>query len=101
MPNPNHDQQGKFSSGPGEGANRMTMTQAHAFRVRGNLRVKPGAVPPESPRRTFTSAARERAALNQDLDRRGSSGGGGQAAAEAGGDTRRALSLATKRRRKW
>jgi hypothetical protein len=94
----------------------MTLTQAHQFRTRGFIHLKrrpadyPGSVPQgggaiqqrgvKGQGRKLSSAARERAALNQDLDRRGSSGGGGQAMSEAGSDTRRALSLATKRRRK-
>ena len=124
MGNPNHDEHtGQFTRGEsGEGASRQqTMTQAHVFATRGNIRVKPpihaalqsgngggggggggggmgGGAIQQRPRK-LTSAARERVALNQDLDRRGSSGGGGQAMSEAGGESRRALSLATKRRR--
>jgi hypothetical protein len=127
MSNPNHEPAGsatggQFASAPGEGGNRQTMTQAHVFATRGNVRVKPaihkalksangggggggggqggGAIQQRGlTRRKLTGAARERVALNQDLDRRGSSGGGGQAMSEAGGESRRALSLATKRRR--
>jgi hypothetical protein len=127
MSNPNHAPAGgptggQFTSGEsGEGASRQTMTQAHVFATRGNIRVKPpihkalqsgnggggggggmggGAIQQRGlTRRKLTGAARERVALNQDLDRRGSSGGGGQAMSEAGGESRRALSLATKRRR--
>jgi hypothetical protein len=110
MSNPNHDEQGKFSSGPGAGADRATMTQVHQFRTRGNVRLKPaakralasgggssggqggGAIQQvgHKPRR-LTSAAQERRQLNQDLDRRGNSGGGGRAMAEAGSEIRRAL----------
>jgi hypothetical protein len=78
------------------------MTQAHQFRTRGNIRLKPavkralgssggggqggGAI--QQPGR-LGHAARERKQLNRDLDRRGYAGG--QAAGEAGSDTSRAF----------
>jgi hypothetical protein len=67
MGNPHHDERGRFSSG-----DQLTMTQAHQFATRGNIRVKPGAVPVK---RTFTTAAKERAAMNEATDRRGWPGG--------------------------
>ncbi len=116
MPNPNHDAQGKFASGPGEGASRTTMTQAHAFRTRGNIRVKSGFKSAFAKSSggggsgggggggdgggvRLTRAARERKQLNRDLDRRGQSGGGAQAQAQAGNDIQRAFKLTLKLRR--
>ena len=102
MSNPNHDDKGLFSSGPGagEGPNRQTMTQAHTFRTRGNIRVKPSVHAGLSGRggggggggsggrmgHKLRKAAKEIAQLHQDLDRSGRSGGGGQAMGEAGSD---------------
>lgn len=99
MGNPNHAPAGgpgggQFTSGPGagEGANRMTMTQPHQFRVRGNIRVKPAvkaALGSSGDGGGYSGgggsrARRERVALNRNLDQRGWPGG--QAAGEAGTD---------------